>query len=110
MIDGQTSIFDNDPDIKEIKVEEKINTVNVSKKKKLNLNNEEKEFIINFLNYYSSNLIKWHVSEENQETVRDFINNIKLKLGDILLNKFNIEANNSVNDVKELIKDFYKCR
>lgn len=108
MIDGQTSIFDNDPNIKEIKVEEKRNVVNGSKKKKLNLNDEEKEFIINFLNYYSSNLIKWHVSEENQDTVRDFINNIKLKLGDRFLNRLNVEVNNDVNNVKELIKDFYK--
>lgn len=108
MIDGQTSIFDNDPDINELKVEEKINIVSGSKKKKLNLNDEEKEFIINFLNYYSSNLIKWHVSEEKQDTVRDFINNIKLKLGDKFLNRLNVEVNNGVSDVKELIKDFYK--
>ena len=108
MIDGQTSIFDNDPDINELKVEEKINIVSGSKKKKLNLNDEEKEFIINFLNYYSSNLIKWHVNEENQDTVRDFINNIKLKLGDRFLNRLDVEVNNDVNDVKELIKDFYR--
>ena len=108
MIDGQTSIFDNDPDINELKVEEKINIVSGSKKKKLNLNDEEKEFIINFLNYYSSNLIKWHVSEENQDIVRDFINNIKLKLGDRFLNRLDVEVNNDVNNVKELIKDFYK--
>lgn len=108
MIDGQTSIFEDEPIVIEQKVikKEKLKP-KAYKKEDLDLTNEEKEFIIKFINYYSANLIKWYVEEKNQETVHHFINNIKVKLGDDLFRRLGVEVK-EVDSVKDIIKGFYK--
>ena len=107
MIDGQTSIFDNEPDVIEHEVEKKDIRPRVTKNKAMELTDDEKKFILSFIDYYSGNLIKWYVDENNQDTVRDFINNIKVKLGDEFLNRCGVKVNTDIKDVRNLIKGIY---
>lgn len=107
MIDGQTSIFDNEPDVIEHEVEKKDIRPRFTKNKAMELTDDEKNFILSFIDYYSGNLIKWYVDENNQDTVRDFINNIKVKLGDEFLNRCGVKVNTDIKDVRNLIKGIY---